>query len=170
MCDPVSIGTAALMALTTVTEHIGTNQAAAATEQAANIDFARESDALARDQVSLDQEKSEKAFDTAITAARSKGDIFTFGADTGASSTSLAQQLNASMFGIGREATADDINDTNARVEIANRRGDAQVRRQSRINSAPRSSTLSLLIGLGTAGVQGASMNAKRPSNKEGEG
>ena len=161
MCDPMTIGAAtmALSAASSVMGHVGTNQAYAANEDAANLTFARDTDALNRQKTQLDREGSERALDTAIASLAAQGEISASASSSGLSSSSLIRSVNTEMFGIGRQATAEDINDRGQRVELANRRTDADLNRQNRIRSAPKSSLLELGVNIGGAALSG--MNAK---------
>lgn len=166
MCDPLTIGVgvALLGAAQTVTEHIGTNAAYKANKQAANYSYARDTEAINRQDSQLQAEHSESAFDTAIAIAGESGRISASASESGLGSSSIASQLNAAMFGAGRQATAEDINFRNTRAEIASSRTDAELRRQAQINSKPRSGTLSLAIGLGQDAMSGfnAAQGAKK--------
>jgi len=168
MCDPVTIGltTAALSIASTVTGYIGQNQAYEANRQASNLNYAREMEAVGRQQVQLDKKASENAFDTAIATVRAQGDISASASDRGLSTQSIAQQLNATMFGIGRQATAEDINDQSVRDNLAASKTDADLRRQSQINSVQKGSALSLAIGIGQGALSG--VNAKNSAKKAG--
>lgn len=158
MCDPVSIGAAtfALSSATAITSHIGQNQAYAANAQAANYNYARENEALGRQAVQLDKEQSETAFDTAIAGIRAEGDIVASASDRGLGSSSIAQQLNASMFGLGRQATAEEDNFATSRANLSSSRTDASIRRQSQINSQRKSGALNLALGIGNSALAGA--------------
>jgi len=151
MCDPLTIGTAATLALSVgqqVLTHVGTNQAYKANQQAANYSFARDQEAINRQDAQLQAENSESAFDTAIAIAQDQGAIAASASTQGLAAGSIASQLNAGMFGVGRQATAEDINFRNQRQEIANSRTDAELRRQNQINSRPRSGALQLAVGI----------------------
>lgn len=158
MCDPVTIGVAtfALSAASTSLEHIGTNQAYHANKDAANYSYARDMDAIGRQDSQLQQERSNEAMDTAIAALKARGDISASASDMGLSSNSIVSSLNASMFGIGRSAVIEEKNFTNQRIELANSRTDAEIRRQNQINSKPRSGLLQLALGIGDAALSGA--------------
>lgn len=168
MCDPITIGaaTAALSIATTTVGYIGQGQAYKANETAANINYARDQDAAGRQQVQLDKKASENSFDTAIAQLQAEGDIAASATDRGLGTSSIVQSLNASMFGIGRQATAESINDRSARQNIAESRTDAQVRRQSQINSLSKPSSLSLVLGIGQGALAGA--NAYNGAKKAG--
>lgn len=168
MCDPISIGVAtfALGSAQAITSHIGQNRAYKANEQAANYNYARENEAIQRQGVLVDKEQSEAAFDTAIAQMRSEGDIVASATDRGLGSSSIAQQLNASMFGLGRQATAEQQNFDTQRSNLSSSRTDAELKRQSQINSVQKSGTLSLILGIGSAGLQG--VNAYKGAQKAG--
>lgn len=168
MCDPLSIGIAtfALGSAQAVTSHIGQNQAYKANEKAANLNYAREQEAIGRQAVLVDKEQSETAFDTAIATAQAEGDIAVSASERGLGASSISQQLNAAMFGIGRQATMEDANFSTQRQNLAESRTDAELKRQSQINSKQKSGALSLVLGIGSAGLQGA--NAYKGAQKAG--
>ncbi len=157
MCDPISIGaaTAALAVGTAVADHVGTNQAYEANRQAANYNYANDLTTLGQKRVELDQQKSENAFDTAIATARENGRIAASAGDQGLGSSSIVQQLNSGMFGIGRQAGAEDLNDRNTRIQLAQETTGADIRRQSQINSKSRSSGVQLALGVGKGVLSG---------------
>lgn len=157
MCDPVTIGVAtlALSAGEAVMTHVGTNQAYQANKDAANLSYAQESNAIGRQKAQLDSQRSEDVFDTAIATLKSQGEIAASASSQGLASSSIVRSLNADMFGIGRNATIEQRNNTNQQIELANSRTDAELRRQNQINSAPRSSLLQLGVNLGKSALQG---------------
>lgn len=156
MCDPVSIGIAtfALGATEAVSTHIGTNRAYEANRQASNYNYAREADAIARQDNQLQQEHSQQVLDTAIASLRSQGSIAASASDMGLSGGTLVQQINAGMFGLGREASIQDRNFNNQRVELANSLTDAELKRQNQINSMSKSNFAQLALGVSKAGLQ----------------
>lgn len=166
MCDPITIAAATFALGTTqaVAQHIGTNNIYEANRQASNYNFARETEAINRQDSQLQQERSQQAMDTAIATLKAQGDISASAGDMGLSGTSIARQINASMFGIGRQATTEEINFRNQRVELASSRTDAEIRRQSQINSKPRSSVGMLALGIGEAGL--SATNAYKTAKK----
>lgn len=169
MCDPVTIGiaTAAIAGLQQVSSYVGQNQMASANRQAANYNYAREREAIGRQDVQLQQENSEAAFDTAITSAGERGKIAVSAAENGLAPSSLVSQLNAGMFGIARQRSAELTNLTNRRVALADSRTDAALRRDSQIASKPKATVASLVIGLGSAAVQG--VNAHGTASRAGQ-
>lgn len=157
MCAPIAIAaaTAALSVGSAVVQHIGTNQAYQANKLAANFNYANDLQNLGQKRVELDQERSENAFDTAIATAKEQGRIAASATDQGLAPTSIVQQLNASMSGIGRQAGVEDTNDQNARIQLAQEATGADIRRQSQINSKPRSSGIQLALGVGQGVLSG---------------
>lgn len=168
MCDPVSIGiaTATLGTLSSISEYVGQNQAAKSNQEAANYNFAREREAIGKQGVQLDRENSEAAFDTAITTAGERGRIVASASESGLAPASISQQLNASMFGIGRNRTVEETNFTARRNSLADSRVDAAIKRDSQIASMPRASVASLVIGIGKSALSGA--NAQNAASKAG--
>jgi len=156
MCDPVSIGIAtfALGATEAVSQHVGQNALYKANKQASNYNYAREVEAIGRQDSQLQQEHSQQVLDTAIAALKSQGAIAASASDMGLARGSILQQVNASMFGLGRDASAQERNFTNQRIEIANSRTDAELKRQNQINSVSKSNFAQLALGIGKAGVQ----------------
>ncbi len=157
MCDPVSIGvaTATLAVGSNLASAAGQNKLSSANAQAANLTYANQHNTLAQEAVQLDQERSEKAFDTAVTSIKSEGEIAASATDQGLSATSITQALNASMFGIGREASVDDINDENQRQQLANQDRGNQINRQAQINRVPKAGLLSTALGVGQGILSG---------------
>lgn len=157
MCDPVMIGaaTAALSIGQAAMTYVGANQAYEANRQAANLSYAQDSNAIGRQQVQLDQERSESALDTAIASLQAQGEIAASAASSGLASSSIIRSVNAEMFGIGRNATAEEKNNLNRRVELASSRSEADLRRQNQINSRSRSSLLELGVNVGAGALQG---------------
>lgn len=168
MCDPVSLGIAtfALSATQAISSYVGQNALSKANEQAANYNYAREQGAINRQDVQLQEEHSQKVMDTAIATLAARGDISASASSMGLSQGSLASQINASMFGIGRNATIEDKNFTNQRIELANSRTDAELKRQNQINSQPRATTASLVLGLGKSALSG--YNSYQGASKAG--
>lgn len=168
MCDPVTIGAAtlALSGLETVSAYVGGRQAAEANRQTANYNYAREQDAIGRQDIQLQKENSQKAFDTAITTAAARGKIAASAADRGLAPSSLVSQINAQMFGIGRQVDAEQTNFNQQRQQLSENRVDAAIRRDSQIASMPKPTAASLVIGLGKAGLSGA--NAYNTAKKAG--
>lgn len=157
MCDPVSIGIAtfALGTAQAVSTQVGMNQAYEANRQAANYNYARDIEAANRQDSQLQQEHSQQVLDTAIAGLKARGDISASAADMGLAPSSISHQLNAGMFGLGRQATIEDKNFQNQRIEIANSRTDADIKRQSQINSKSKSNAAMLALGIGSSALQG---------------
>jgi hypothetical protein len=168
MCNPVLIGaaTAALAVGGAVVDHIGTNQMAAATTQAANLDYANRSDIIEQQRVQLDQEKSTRVEDSAIASAQASGRIAASAADKGLGYASTSQALHAEFFGIGRQDSIADANDLNQRVQLSNERRGAAISREAKIASAPRSGLLNLGLGVGKGVFSG--FNAYNSASKAG--
>lgn len=168
MCNPVLIGVAvaALSVGSAVVEHVGTNQAYAANKQGANLNYANQREVIQQKAVQLDQEKSETAFDTAIATAQAQGSIAASASDQGLGAPSIAQALHADMFGIGRQQSLADLNDSNARAQLANERKGADITRQTTINSKPRSGAAQLGLGVGKGILAG--FNAAGSAQKAG--
>lgn len=161
MCDPVSIGIAtfALGTAQTVSTYVGMNQQYEANRQAANYNFAREREAINRQDSQLQQERSQQVLDTAIAGLKARGDISASAADMDLAPSSISHQLNAAMFGLGRQATIEEKNFRNQRTELSSNRTDAELRRQSQINSKAKSNVAMLALGVGNAALSGVNAN-----------
>jgi hypothetical protein len=145
---------------------VGQNALSSANEKAANYNFAREQEAIGRQDSQLQDEHSQKAFDTQLAQLKSQGAIAASASDMGLSRASIASQVNASMFGLGREASDEATNFRNSRNELTGQKVDSQLRRQNQINSQPRATTASLVLGLGKAAAAGA--NSYQSAKKAG--
>lgn len=157
MCDPLS-----LAAVTTVLSvggealgFVGQNQLAAQNKTAANLAYAEDQNAISRRSAELDQTVSENAFDTAVTTAQEQGRISASAADRGLGSSSFISAINASQFGIGRQVSAELLNDQNARTQLASERQASGIRRDNQIRSVPKSNPLSLALGIGKGALAG---------------
>lgn len=159
MCDPMTlaIATAALGVGESVSQYVGMNQQYEVNRQASNYNYARDREAINRQDVQLQEQNSQNVFETAIAAAQARGAVAVSAAEQGLGVPSIAGRLNAEMFGLGKQATTDQINFTNQRQELASNRTDAEIKRQNQINSKQKGSPLSLILGVGKAVVGGAS-------------
>jgi hypothetical protein len=151
MCDPVSLGliaaaTFAVGAASDISQYMGEKQAYKVNQQVANLNYANNANIIQQKRVQLDQEKSEKAVDTAITTVRAEGAVSAAAGSMGLSSSSIVQAINADMFGIGRQFTADETNDQNQRLQLANELSGADIERRGKIASVSKP-------GLGTLGI-----------------
>ncbi|WP_420381679.1 hypothetical protein [Novosphingobium sp.] len=136
---------------------IGQNEAASNARTAANLNYAQTAGITQQKAGQLDQEKSQTAEDTAITTAKSQGEIANSAANQGLGAPTIASSLNAAMFGIGRQQGVADTNDLNARAQLAQEIEGAQVTRNSAIAGAPKASILGVGIGLGSDVLKGIS-------------
>lgn len=159
MCDPISLGVAstALGIGSAVSEYTGGQAAYKANKQQANLQFANTSNTISTQANQLSQQESDNALKTAILSAQTEGRIANSAADRGVGGSSLVQAINAGMFGIGVNASNDSQNITNERQQLSENLSGAGITRQSQINSVTRPNDLSLLLGIGKAGLQGAS-------------
>lgn len=155
MCSPgaLAAGQAAVGIASAVAGHIGQKQAYKANREAAQYNFANRFNASETQRVQMDQERSEKAFDTAIAAVQAQGRIAASASEMGLSAGAAQQGFNSEMFGLGRQASVDDANDANQRVQLANERRGADIARISQINSVSKPSALGLVLGIGKAVV-----------------
>lgn len=168
MCGPVAIGLGAAVAAlaigSAVVGHIGQNQLASANQKAANLNYANRKDVIAQQGVQLDEEASQRTEDSAITSLRAEGEIANSAGDMGYAPTSITQSINAAMFGIGRQDTIAQTNDTNQRQQLAAGLEGADITRQSQILQHGRSSWADLGLGVGNGIVSGvkAGIGAKQ--------
>jgi hypothetical protein len=140
MCDPLSIAavTFAVGAGQQVSQYVGEKQAYSANKTAANLNFANQHDILQQKHIQLDQQNSENALDTAIATVKAQGEVAASAASLGMSSSSIVGALNADMFGIGRQYSAEQTNDQNQRVQLANESRGAEIARNSQIMSVSK--------------------------------
>jgi len=131
MCDPVSIGIAtfALGATQSVMQHVGTNKAFEANQEASNLSYAQESNAIARQEAQTDRAYSENVLDTAITTLKAQGEVAAGASQQGLASSSIVRAINADMFGIGRQATVEEQNYRTEKIDLGERRYGAALQR-----------------------------------------
>lgn len=164
MCPPViAAATSALAIGGEVMNYVGQNQLYHANMTAANLNYAQAKETADQKYVQLDQAKSENAVDTAITAAQAGGAIAASASDQGLGNQSIVGAINAAQFGIGRQATTEDINDSNARQQVSRDLTGAEINRQSQIAQHPHGSPIALALGIGKGILSGynAGMAAK---------
>lgn len=159
MCDPITIAAAtfAVGAAQQVSQYAGEKQAYAANKTAANLNFANQQDILGQKRVQLDQQRSENALDTAIATVKAQGSVAASAASMGMSSASIVGALNADMFGIGRQYSAEQTNDQNQRLQLANESRGAAISRESQIMQVSKPGLADLALGIGGAALKGAS-------------
>ena len=157
MCDPITIAAAtfAVGAGQAVSGYFGAQEAYKANKQAANLSAAYQHDVIQQKSIQLDQEKSEKALDTAIATVRAQGQVAASASAMGVAPSSIVGAINADMFGIGRQAMADETNDRNARLQLSNELRGAEIERVSKINSVAKPGVLDLALGIAGAGLKG---------------
>lgn len=162
MCDPVTIAlsTAAVAAATTGLSYAGQQQRAASTAQAANLNFANNSNALGAQATQVDEQHSENALSTIIEGAKNAGRISAGASSLSLGASSTAGQENANDVDIGRSLAIGDLNQQNKDLQIGMDVQSAGVARQSQIAQAPPPSLASLVVGLGDAAVKGANTYA----------
>lgn len=159
MCDPITMAAAtfAVGAGQAISSYVGQKQAYKANVVASNLNFANQYNIEQQKHGELDQQKSENAFDTAIATVRAQGSVAAGAASMGLSQGSIVQALNADSFGIGRQAGAEDTNDANQRVQLSNELQGADIERQSQISKVSKPGLADLALGIGAAGLKGAS-------------
>lgn len=153
MCDPLTISaiTTTLAVGQQVAQYQGAKAQAAGARQAANLNYAQQWNVTEARREQLDSEASEKSLDTAIAALQSEGRIAASASESGYSSGAIIEAINADMFGLGRNAEIDAVNDRNARNQLANERMGAAITRSSALANNKGPSSLSLVLGLGQA-------------------
>jgi hypothetical protein len=158
MCDPATLAavTFAVGAGQQVSQYVGEKQAYKANKVAANLNYANQHDILGQKRIQLDQQNSENALDTAIATVKAEGEVAASAASLGMSSASIVGALNADMFGIGRQYSAEQTNDQNQRVQLANEARGAAISRESQIMSVSKPGLLDLGLGIGAAALKGA--------------
>lgn len=160
MCDPATIIAGATLALgvgSTVSSYMGQRQQITVDRQVSNLNFAQQSNIISQKKIQLDQGKSEDAFDTAIATVRAQGAVAAGAANQGLSGASIIQAVNADMFGIGRQVEAQNINDENQRIQLANELAGADLTRRSEIASKKKPGALDLALGIGGDVLKGVS-------------
>jgi len=164
MCDPVSLGiaTAAMAATQSVASYVGMQQAYSANVEAANLGYANTQNSLMQENRQAGDKFSQQSLDSAIAAAKSQGQIANVESIQGGASSSVIQNINASMFGIGRQTAAEGANYADTREQIMQGNVDSQLKRESQINSVPQANPVSLILGLGSAAASGASTYQKQ--------
>lgn len=154
MCHPALIA-AGLQAGQAVVSHIGQNQAAAANEAAANVNYNSRMEALNAEGVQTDAKASEDALTSSIERAQTYGRIVTSISETGGSQLSLSKAVQGAAFAGAREQSLTDLNFRNRREQIARERIGAGVEKTNMINAVPKASPISLALKLGSAAVGG---------------
>lgn len=159
MCSPMLLAasTSALSIGQKFVQFQGQSQQAAAARTVAGLNFANRSNIVQQQSTQLDQERSEKALDSAITRVTTQGAISASASDLGYGSSSLISALNADEFGIGRIVAVDEVNDRNSRLQLSNELTAANIERVSTISRNPKPSKLALAIGIGQSIAGGAS-------------
>lgn len=162
MCNPafIAAGQAALSIGQQAVQFIGQKQQAHVARTYANLNYANRYNIVQQQSGQLDQEHSEKALDSAIVAAQAGGRISASSADLGYSGASLEQAINADLFGIGRQESADAVNERNARTQLGNELTGARIERASTIARNPGPSTAGLVLGIGKSVLDAGSSYA----------
>lgn len=152
MCDPATIAmtTLAVSSASAVAGFAGQQQASAANKTAANIGYGQNYNALQERSTQIDEAQSENTFDAIVSRAAASGRISNTAAAFGTDQATTTQQQNASDFGIGRDASVDDLNYENQRIQVSQGVTNADLQRQSQINRVPKPSVAAL--GLTLAG------------------
>lgn len=158
MCDPVSmaVATFAVGAGQTIAQYEGDKAAYNVNKTMANLNYANTSNVIVDKRVQLDEAKSENAVDTAIASIKAQGEVAAGAASMGLSGASISHALNADAFGIGRQWEAQDVNDQNQRLQLANEQYGAAISRESQIASKSKPGVLNLALGLGGDALKAA--------------
>lgn len=171
MCDPLTasaVATAGLSIGQAGLAYAGQNQASQTAGRYANLNYAQARETASIRANQQDQAQSEDAFDTAIAGAKAQGDIVASASDLGASPGSIAHSLNSAMFGLGRQATAEAINDNNQRLQLGQDLIGADNARRNTIASNPKGSPISLALGVGKGVLSGYNTYTKGLNKRVG--
>ena len=159
MCNPmlaIAAATSVLSIGSSIVERAGAKQAYNANVTAANLNYAQQQNVINQKASQIDQNASERVFDSAITRQQAEGRIAASATSQGLAPTSIIQALNADMFGIGRQDAVATANDNNSRAQLINEQQGAIIERQSQINRVAKPSGLSLALGIGKGVLAGA--------------
>lgn len=164
MCDPLTaavVASTVLSIATATASFVGQNEQAKNAKTIANLNYARESDAVGAQSRQQDQAQSENVFDTALAGIQAQGDITASASDQGLAPTSIAHSINASMFGLGRNASLEEKNANNRRLQLGTDLEGAGISRQASIAEHPKGSLITLGLQSASAIASGAGTLAK---------
>lgn len=162
MCDPISLAvtSAALGIGQAASQFQGEQNAHKSNEVAANLNYAQQFNTEQAKATQIDANTSATSFDSAITAAQAKGRIAASAADSGMGGSSLTQNLNASLFGIGRQDSVSQFNDQSQRNQLGSDLTGAEISRRAQIARVPNPTGASLVLGIGKGVMSGFSTYA----------
>jgi hypothetical protein len=157
MCDPVTLAVIAttVSAGSAYLQYQGAQQAAVDGQAAANYNFAQKNEALSAERAQLDAQRTEDAVDREIESARASGRIAASINEMGLGPQSGAQLTNVNAFETGRASSISELNFANQREQIQRGVRGAELTRASDMANSRKPSSLSLILGLGEAGVRG---------------
>lgn len=157
MCDPVSLAVTS-MVLSAGTAYLGfqgAQQQAADAQVAANVNFAQRKEASSAEFAQLDRQRSEDTLDREIESVRSSGRIAASINEMGLGGQTGTQLINTQAFESGRAGSIAELNFEQNREQVQRGVRGAEIERQSSLNAARKPSSLSLILGLGKAGLDG---------------
>jgi len=150
MCDPVTIAVAtfAVSSASAIAGFVGQQKAADANERAANVTYAQTSNELGRRATEIDAAQGQSTFNSIVERAQAQGRISASASDMGTGVAVTQTLQNQSANEIGRTASVDELNSRNQRLQLGDMRTRSEFDRVSQINSVPRPSPLSLVLGI----------------------
>lgn len=117
MCAPALI--AAVPALLSLGQSAaGGAGAAGPTKTNARLAYAATSETINKQAAQIDAQQSENIFDNAVKSQQAQSSIVASASDSGVGPASLSHALNATDFGTSRDATLQDINSQNMRLQL----------------------------------------------------
>ncbi len=173
MCVPIAalaIGSTLLGVGGTVASYQGQRAQAAAARDAANANYRATFEALQARSREVSESQSEGSFDRAIEAARTQGLIAAKGSEQGLSATSLGAQIQTSAFESGRAQSLTARQAQLQQNQIGREIENANQAKVSELNANRGPSFASLLLGIGGAGLQGATTYAGLGGRLPGSG
>jgi hypothetical protein len=159
MCDPVTVGilSFAVSGAQAIASYSAQSQQAKATQASAEQSWRDQQTQISQREMQEQDALRQKQTQENIQEAQAKADVQVSGAASGVSGISLDNLLQD----VGRRAATNrQVEETNTQMtldQLQLQRKGINSEAQSRINSAPSPSPLSLIAGLGSAGVSGYS-------------
>lgn len=157
MCDPISIAgiTTAVSAMSSVAGFIGQSQAAKQNKALAQDSFNETANSLSEQRVQINAQASEDAVTANIDRAQSLGRISATMGSLGGDYATTQAAGHAADFAVGRNLSIEQLNTQNKLAQNTDELVGADLQRQAKIASVPPPSPLSLVAGLGKAGLGG---------------
>ena len=127
---------------------------------AANVDYHAKMGAINAQNVQLSQEQSENTETGAIKMAQSFGRIAASATTLGLGKSTLAPYISGAQGGDARNTDIENLNIEGKRNQLGSDLYGAALQRKSTIDQTPSPGILSLVLGLGKAGLEGATTYA----------